>query len=142
MPMVAMPDSWMEAKGNRPNVSVLYLVSKLSAGLESVTLLIEKFNLSLCVGKSRLLTQSCQLQTARNNTLGRLSDFLGSYRHITSFQLRIATRMGTTLSLIFRRFATKFSNLVQKKNSPGEEPRYEASSRPVCNRGEKFSKMM
>ena len=28
--------------------------------------------------------------------------------------------MGTTLSLIFRRFATKFSNLVQKKNSPGE----------------------
>ena len=28
-------------------------------------------------------------------------------------------RMGTTLSLIFRRLATKFSNLVQKKNPPG-----------------------
>ena len=27
--------------------------------------------------------------------------------------------MGTTLSLIFRRLATKFSNLVQKKNPPG-----------------------
>ena len=38
---------------------------------------------------------------------------------MTSFQLRIATRMGTTLSLIFRRLATKFSNLVQKKNPPG-----------------------
>ena len=39
-------------------------------------------------------------------------------RHMTSFQLRTATRMGTTLSLIFRRLATKFSNLVQKKNPP------------------------
>ena len=71
MPVVAMPDSRMEAKGNRPNVSVLNLVSRLSSGLESGTLLIEKlkmslkFNLSLCVCKSRLLTQSCQLQTAK-----------------------------------------------------------------------------
>ena len=37
---------------------------------------------------------------------------------MTSFQLRIATRMGTTLSLIFRRLAAKFSNFVQKKNPP------------------------
>ena len=37
---------------------------------------------------------------------------------MTSFK-RIATRMGTTLSLIFRRLATKFLNLVQKKNPPG-----------------------
>ena len=51
---------------------------KLSAGLESVTLLIEKFNLSLCVGKSRLLTQ---LQTARNNTADNSATFsdLGGY---------------------------------------------------------------
>ena len=45
-----------------------------------------KFNLSLCVGKSRLLTQSCQLQTARNNTPGKLGDFLESWQ--ASFQLR------------------------------------------------------
>ena len=29
--------------------------------------------------------------------------------------------MGTTLSLLFRRLATKFSNLVQKKNPPETE---------------------
>ena len=65
------------------------VVSKLSAGLESGTLLIEnasKFNFSLCVGKSRLLTQSCQLQNSfRTATLGklqRLSQILtGILRH-------------------------------------------------------------
>ena len=85
MPMVAMPDSRMEAKG-RSNVSVPYLVSKLSAGLESGSLLIEnvsKFNLSLCVCKSQLLTQSCQLQTAP----GKPATFSDLDRHIMSFQL-------------------------------------------------------
>ena len=96
----------MPIKGNRPNVS------KLSAGLESGTLLTEnasKFNLSLCVGKSRSVLSTSD---GKEQHAGQTQQILtGILRHSDY----VSSRMGTTLSLIFRRFATKFSNLVQKK---------------------------
>ena len=60
---------------------------------------------------------------------------------MTSFQLRIATRMGTTLSLIFRRLATKFSNLVQKKNPPGQAYWWEGKCGSV-RRGKNLSQKL
>ena len=58
---------------------------------------------------------------ARSNTLGKLSDFLGSRQAYDVIPITYSYRMGTTLSLIFRRLATKFLNLVQKKNPPVAE---------------------
>ena len=79
---------------------------------------------ALCGSRDTIVLDSCAseiqfpvtrpVRRRKNNCISRTTQ-----RHTTSFQLRIATRMGTTLSLIFRRLATKFSNPRPKKNPPG-----------------------